>query len=196
MQNQRIAMVIVALAMTLALHLNGRQNGLKPDQAAILSTSTPKEVFVEISGDVAHSGVYDVSANKMAIDVISLANPFCDVHSQKTHTQLSTPLQSGDAVFLSCKSPESTLFVSTNAIKASQRLTLGIPFDINRVTEADFQLLPGVGPALAHTITKYRQMNGGFGSIDELLLVEGIGEKKFKNLSHYFNPLIIKNKTE
>ncbi len=195
MQNQRIAMVVVALVMTLALYLNGRQNGLKPDQAAILPTSA-SEVFVEISGDVAHPGTYDVSANKMAIYAINLANPFCDVQSQKTHIQLSTPLQSGDAVFLSCESPESTLFVSTNAIKASQRLTLGIPFDINRVTEADLQLLPGVGPALAHTIAKYRQTNGDFGSIDELLLVEGIGEKKFQNLSHYINPLIIKNKTE
>lgn len=56
------------------------------------------------------------------------------------------------------------------------------PVDLNAATAADLQKLPGVGPAMAERILEYRQKNGGFKKIEELMNIRGIGEKNFLKL--------------
>jgi competence protein ComEA len=69
---------------------------------------------------------------------------------------------------------------------AAERLVMGIPLDINAMTETDLENVPGIGPALARRITIFRQNNGGRMSVQDLLFVEGIGEMKFETLRRYF----------
>ncbi|MBV5350577.1 helix-hairpin-helix domain-containing protein, partial [bacterium] len=92
-----------------------------------------------------------------------------------------------NSIKIICKDPQNKTVIQLGRINPAQCLTLGMALDINMMTEADFVLLPGVGPVLAHRIVLARQLNGGFGSINDLLQVEGIGEKKFNQLSAYFN---------
>ena len=54
--------------------------------------------------------------------------------------------------------------------------------NINTATAAEFEKLPGVGPAMALRIVEYRQKNGGFKKIEELMNVRGIGEASFLKL--------------
>ena len=54
--------------------------------------------------------------------------------------------------------------------------------NINTATAADLQKLPGVGAATAERIVEYRQKNGPFKKIEELMNVRGIGEKSFLKL--------------
>jgi competence protein ComEA len=67
-----------------------------------------------------------------------------------------------------------------------ERMVLGIPLDISVMSEADFDRLPGIGPALARRIVEYRQNNGGILRVEDLAAVQGIGEKKFNKLRAYF----------
>ena len=73
------------------------------------------------------------------------------------------------------------------SISTVQRIVLGVPLDINAMTLADFDRIPGVGPVLAKRIIEYRQINGGRMGVEALLLIDGIGEKKYIILSKYFN---------
>ena len=53
----------------------------------------------------------------------------------------------------------------------------GDRLDLNTATEAELRALPGIGEAKAAAIVAYREAHGGFSSVEELLQVQGIGEK-------------------
>lgn len=56
------------------------------------------------------------------------------------------------------------------------------PLDLNAATAEELDRLPGIGEVLAGRIIQYRTANGPFQSLEELLNVEGIGEKIFSDI--------------
>ncbi len=57
--------------------------------------------------------------------------------------------------------------------------------DLNDATQAELNLLPGVGEKLANDILKYRDEIGGFQSVDELMNIRGIKEGRLLSLKKY-----------
>jgi competence protein ComEA len=64
---------------------------------------------------------------------------------------------------------------STKAVAAG-------PVNLNTATAAQLEALPGIGARTAALIVEYRQKNGGFKKIEELMNVRGVGEKSFLKL--------------
>jgi competence protein ComEA len=65
---------------------------------------------------------------------------------------------------------------------AKANATATDPINLNAATAAQLQTLPGVGASAAQRILDYRQKNGSFKKIEELMNVKGIGEKSFLKL--------------
>lgn len=68
--------------------------------------------------------------------------------------------------------------VVTTPAPGSPTTPAGPLLNINTATAEELAALPGIGQALAARIVAYREENGPFTSVNQLLLVEGIGEKK------------------
>ena len=58
----------------------------------------------------------------------------------------------------------------------------GQPVSLNSATVDQLDELDGVGPVMAQKILDYRKEHGGFGSVDDLKQVSGIGPKRFEAL--------------
>jgi competence protein ComEA len=58
----------------------------------------------------------------------------------------------------------------------------GAPINLNTATVAQLETLPGIGKSTAERILEYRQKNGGFKKVEDLMNVRGVGEKSFLKL--------------
>lgn len=56
------------------------------------------------------------------------------------------------------------------------------PVDLNRAGTEELEELPGFGPALAQRILEFREKNGKFKTVQELLRVPGLGPKKLARI--------------
>jgi competence protein ComEA len=56
--------------------------------------------------------------------------------------------------------------------------------NINTAGQSELESLPGIGPSLAKKIMEFRQKNGGFKNVNDLVAVPGIGQKKFEQLKN------------
>lgn len=54
--------------------------------------------------------------------------------------------------------------------------------DINTAGVEQLTNIAGIGPALAQRIVDYREKNGGFSTVEEIINVRGIGEKTFEKI--------------
>ena len=57
--------------------------------------------------------------------------------------------------------------------------------NINTASSRQLQMLPNIGEVLADRIIAYRTQNGPFPTVDDLVLVDGIGEKRLEELRKY-----------
>ena len=69
-----------------------------------------------------------------------------------------------------------------SAAKHASSATATSPVNLNTATQAQLESLPGIGPSAAQRILEYRQKNGSFKKLEDLMNVKGIGEKSFLKL--------------
>jgi competence protein ComEA len=70
-----------------------------------------------------------------------------------------------------------------SAATAQGRILLGQKININTATAEELEQLPGIGPALAKKIVEYREVHGPFASIEDIVNIDGIGEKMLKRIA-------------
>jgi competence protein ComEA len=149
---------------------------------------TPVRLQVHVSGEVLAPNVVVLAEGARVRDAvaaaggltaradglaINLAEPLAD--GQKLYVPAKGEVEpppagvSGSAVGMSVGSGPAARGAGSN-----QRSAL---IDVNSVSAAELEALPGVGPALASRIVAYRTEHGRFKSPEELLAVPGIGEK-------------------
>lgn len=59
------------------------------------------------------------------------------------------------------------------------------PVDLNSADSAALETVPGIGKSLSQRILAFREKNGPFQSVDDLLKIQGVGEKSIQKLRPY-----------
>jgi competence protein ComEA len=56
------------------------------------------------------------------------------------------------------------------------------PLNLNIATQQEIELIPSIGPGRASSIIAFRQENGSFGAVEDLLKIKGIGPATLEKL--------------
>lgn len=139
-----------------------------------------RALIVHVTGAVENPGVIELSEGARVIDVVARAGGATD-DADLAAVNLAREVVDGEQIHLPRVGEEPPAPAPGAAGAASPGgaggATAGAVVNINSASSAELETLPGVGPALAGRIIAWREQNGPFRSVDELLAVSGIGEK-------------------
>jgi len=142
-----------------------------------LSVQKPGTIAVAVFGDGCDEGVYFLPRGAVTAELLEAAGYHGTVHPRDR----VRPLSEGDRVTIGGEPPSLTY----DTMSAATRLALGIPLDINRATEEELQLIPGIGPVRSAAIVAYRTSHGAFKSVEDIVRVRGIGNNTFNRIGRY-----------
>ncbi|MEA2167056.1 MAG: competence protein ComEA [Solirubrobacteraceae bacterium] len=128
-------------------------------------------IVVHVAGAVRRPGVYRLHAGARVNDAIRLAGG-ARHRAELTQVNLAQKLEDGRQVIVPVRTPVAAAGVPTQPGAAAP----AGPVNLNTATLEQLDALTGVGPVTAQQILDYREAHGGFGSVEELDQVPGIGE--------------------
>jgi competence protein ComEA len=138
--------------------------------------SPPADIVVEVVGKVREPQVLTLPKGSRVIDALDAvggARAGVDTSDQN----LARVLVDGEQIRIGLDPAP----VGAGAPAATGAAGVGV-IDINTATVDVLDQIPGVGPVLAQRIIAYRDLNGGFTSVDQLMEVSGIGEATFAEM--------------
>jgi competence protein ComEA len=137
-------------------------------------------LIVEIAADDPRiNGIYFLSEKIKVSDALKMAG-ITEIGTYEKRI-LDMPLSTGKIIEI-----KSDGHLNLLEMKSSKKLILDSPININRATSMDIMLVPGIGDKTAERIVHFRRENGGFKSMEDLMKIRGIKEKKFEKLRQYF----------
>lgn len=139
-------------------------------------TSTPKSIRVHITGAVKVPGVYSLPENSRLEDLIQAAGGLQE-SAEPQSLNLAAILADGQRIFI-----PSVQELSLESNEKSSNLQTPSLVNINTANAVELDALPGIGEVKATAIVDYRQNNGLFTSLEDLMKVEGINPSLFDKL--------------
>lgn len=76
--------------------------------------------------------------------------------------------------------PRTAIEETVSTAQESTEISVSYPIDLNTATMGELMRLPGIGEIYAQRILDYRSAHGNFTRVEDLLNVEGIGEKRLE----------------
>jgi len=151
------------------------------------SKESSEVLFVHIEGAVEKPGLYKLSSDSRVNDILVAAGGLSDQADRDWFTKnvnIAQKLSDGIKIYIPSIGELKTGEVAGLGIVAGFETIGGLEDKVNLNSASVSQLdnLPGIGPATAQKIIDYRQNNGFFSKIEELMKVPGIGEKTFEKL--------------
>ena len=122
-------------------------------------------LYVHVVGEVVSPGMYQLPIGARLVDAVFAAGGLTD-EADNASVNLARELTDGEQIIVFSISQEG----QSPGTNSSGLISL------NRAGDKELEELPGIGPALAGRIIAWREANGGFKSIEDLLKVSGIGE--------------------
>ncbi|WP_091118944.1 ComEA family DNA-binding protein [Nocardioides terrae] len=146
------------------------------------AATTASTVTVDVTGKVRRPGVLDLPAGSRVVDAIAAAGgarPGADLSGLNR----ARVLVDGEQVVVGGPAPAGAAGSSAAGSAGAAVTAPEALVNLNTATVDELETLPEVGPVTAQAILDYRTEHGGFGAVDELLDIEGIGEKTLEKIA-------------
>lgn len=149
-----------------------------PDPISTPATARPDSIAVHVSGAVAAPGIYLLASGARVVDAVAAAGGFGD-EADTAAVNLARPATDGEQIHVPNvgESP-----AEPGSVTGREPGGGAARVNVNTADGAALQSLPGIGPALAERIVRWRNERGRFGSIEDLAEVPGIGTTTVENL--------------
>ena len=182
---RRQRFVLLVFATILCAQLLWQGHGPLPDgrPVAFVRSAAPS-VVVRLKGAVAAPGIYAVPDGVTVATVMKMTA--ADRGEElPAGGPFAARVRSGDVIEVAAGERQ-PVEISMTSMGARERMLLRIPLRPDEMDVADWDALPGIGPALARAIVADRQNHGDFGRVEALLRVPGIGEKLLRKIERFF----------
>jgi len=142
----------------------------------------PATVLIDIKGAVKLPGVYELANGERIIDAVDKAGGFM-ASADTRKVNLAALLVDEMVIYVPEEGEEvEVLSLVENTSGVDGKDTGQGKVNINTATVEELTTLSGIGPSKANAILEYREENGLFKSVDELVNVTGIGEKSLEKI--------------
>lgn len=141
------------------------------------SEAETQSIYVYVCGQVVNPGVYTLPEGSRVCDVFELAGGFTEAAATDYWNQAKL-LVDGEMIYVP------TLEEAKNRQLKTEEENDG-KVNINTASQEELMTIPGIGASKAAAIISYRQENGPFSSIEELMNVAGIKDGVYSKMKDY-----------
>jgi competence protein ComEA len=161
---------------------NGSPGGAPSGSPGPAGGAAASTVVVDVAGKVRRPGIASLPAGSRVVDALRRAGgarPGVDLSS----LNLARVLVDGEQILVGVAAPPGAAAAAASAPSAGA--VPGQLVNLNSATLEQLDTLPGVGPVTAQKIVDWRSQHQQFSSVDELLEIDGIGEKTLADLAPF-----------
>ena len=144
----------------------------EPAPLQMAAVSEVADITVHVAGEVIAPGLVRVPVDARVADAVAAAGGSTR-DADLSLVNLASPIRDGEQIVIPAVADLASGGVT---VAADGRVR------INVAAAGELEQLPGVGPVLAQRIASYREENGPFSVVEDLLDVPGIGEAKLAAL--------------
>jgi competence protein ComEA len=168
-----ISALVIALSIFLVIRGSSHEVPIAPAELQV--TESIAQVTVDVAGAVKTPGVYSLPINSRVVDAIKAAGDQLK-GADLSDINLARIVKDGEQIYIYPPSKGGNpVRISPQRVKAKS----SGPIALNRASAKTLESLDGIGPVLAARIVAYRNQNGPFLAVEDLLKVSGIGSAKF-----------------
>lgn len=179
-----VVLVLAGLAITVGIGIARGAGGggtavvtPSPHSSSSAEAVTGGAVYVHVAGAVTTPGLYRLTVGARVVDAVGAAGGFA-ADADRAAVNLARTVDDGEQLLVPVvgAAPPPGAGGATGGSGGAAVGGDGV-VDLNAADVAALDSLPRIGPALAERIVTWREENGRFTSVEDLLSVPGIGEK-------------------
>lgn len=171
---------VIAAPIEMVTPSSGSGDLSSPAPPSVAPSPTSGPIVVHVLGEVSKPGVCQLPAGSRVVDAIAAAGGL-RAGADPAELNLAAVLTDGSQVVIGASAEprgEVRFTQSSTAANVSAEEVI----ELNTATVEQLQRLPGVGPVTAAAIVEWREANGPFTAVSQLVEVHGIGPKTLAQL--------------
>lgn len=149
-------------------------------------TKETSTVYVHICGAVKKPGVYTFTGEPHMIDVVKQAGGFTGKADQAS-VNLAEKVPDGTQLVIASKGKKKVADEEQCSHPKSSSSCISDKININQASAEELMTLSGIGESKAAQIVTYRESNGAFQKIEDIMNISGIKEGVFSKIKDYIS---------